>query len=53
MGSQPLHALVIATGEVSHAGPFHLDHAGTQIGKLTRRKRGGDGVFERDDCYSS
>jgi len=53
MGCQTIDPLIIATGEVSHTGPFHLDDAGTQIGKLARCEGSGNRVFECDDCYSS
>ncbi len=53
MGCQTIDPLVIAAGEVSDTGPFHLDDAGTQIGKLARGEGSGDGVFECDDRCSS
>jgi hypothetical protein len=53
VGGQAIDPLVIAAGEVPDAGPFDLDDAGSEVGKLTRCEGGGDSVLERDDRYSS
>ena len=37
---------VIGAGEIAGTGAFHLDHACAQIGKLPRRKRRGNGLFQ-------
>ena len=49
MTRQPAHRRVVRAGEVARAGALDFDHARAEIGQLTRRKRDGNRLLERDD----
>src|SRR5207237_4819755 len=46
------HAFVVGTREIAAARTLDLDHARAEIGKLTRTKRRGDRVLERNDGHT-
>src|SRR5690606_1163397 len=48
VGSQAVHALVIASGEIPGAGALHLDDPGAQVRQLAGAERRRDGMFEAD-----
>ena len=48
---QPVHGGVVVAREVALAGALELDHPGAEVGEVTRRHGGGDGLLERGDEY--
>src|SRR5262245_50653515 len=48
MRRHTLDGFVVAACEVAHFGPFDLDHARTEVCKLTRSKRSGHRMLQSD-----